>query len=71
MMWFYVAEEGFAHVLATRPQVRHQFLQHLGAHAWKLPWMARELEQPGERGRKANFKDFGLPDRPEISFVSE
>ena len=36
--------EGFAHVLAAHPQVRHQFLEHLGAHARKLSWMARELE---------------------------
>jgi|Cyp1metagenome_2_1107374.scaffolds.fasta_scaffold40772_1 hypothetical protein len=37
-------KEGFAHVLAAHPQVRHQFLQHPGASARKLPWMACELE---------------------------
>jgi hypothetical protein len=43
------AEEGFAHVLAAHPQVRLEFLQHPGAHARNLQWMAREFEQPGKR----------------------
>ena len=41
------AQEGVADVLAAHSQVRHQFLQHLSAPAWELPWMARELESPG------------------------